>query len=84
MSMEFEGFAATLEGAGDGGLDVLSVLTAIFALIVFVLFPEVELLLLLLAFWARSLAHAARWARQASSRVWPTYFPPGEMQKSAV
>ena len=84
ISMELVVLDVALDGVGEGDLDVLSVDTAMFALTVLVLFAEMELLLLPVVFSARSFAHAARCARRASSRVWPAYFPPGEMQNSAV
>jgi hypothetical protein len=46
ITTELVVFDVTLDGVGEGDLDVLSVDMATFALIALVLFPEVELLLL--------------------------------------
>ena len=59
ISMELVVLDVTLDGVGEGDLDVLSVDTAMFALIALVLFPEMGLLLLPVVFSARSFAHAA-------------------------
>ena len=78
-------FDVVVDGVGDGGLETFCVFVVV-TLIVATLAEEVVLWVLVeeLILWALSLAHAARCAMRASSRLCPANFPLGEMQNSAM
>ena len=82
ICMEFDVVA---NGMGNGGLDMFCVFI-VMAFVVATFAEEVVLWVFAeeLVLWALSLAHAARCAMQASSRLCPVNFPPGKMQNSAV